>query len=135
MFLQVTLIKKVFTNEDGSTGVLYLASNDIEHEVSHLYQIYQKRWRIEEYHKSIKKNGSLAKSSTKRVKSQANYMFASIIAFCKLEIMKVPTATNHFAIKYKLLVAANIASMNELMNFGKNNVLRKVSYMKLVKIA
>ncbi len=36
---QVTLIKKVFTNEDGSTGVLYLAFNDIEHEVSHLYQI------------------------------------------------------------------------------------------------
>ncbi len=50
VFFQVMLIKKVFTNEDGSTGVLYLASNDIEHEVSHLYQIYQKRWRIEEYH-------------------------------------------------------------------------------------
>ena len=39
----------------------------------------------------------------------------------KLEIMKVTTATNHFAIKYKLLVAANIASMNELVNLRKNN--------------
>ena len=53
---QVMLIKKVFTNEDGSTGILYLASNDIEHEADHLYQIYQKRCRIEEYHKSIKEN-------------------------------------------------------------------------------
>ena len=50
------------------------------------------------------------------------YSIASIVAFCKLEIMKVATATNHFAIKYKLLVAANIASMNELVNLRENNV-------------
>lgn len=119
----ILLIKKVFTNEDGSTGVLYLASNDIEHEAAYLYQIYQKRWRIEEYHKSIKENASLAKSPTKRVRSQANHIFASIVAFCKLEVMKVATSTNHFAIKYKLLVAANIASMNELANLRKNYAL------------
>jgi hypothetical protein len=35
--------------------------------------------------------------------------------------LKIATATNHFAIKYKLLVAANIASMNELANLRKNN--------------
>ena len=118
---QVMLVKKVFTNEDGSIGVLYLASNDIEHDAAYLYQIYQKRWRIEEYHKSIKENASLAKSPTKKMRSQANHIFASIVAFCKLEIMKVATATNHFAIKYKLLVAANIASMNELVHLRKNN--------------
>ncbi len=115
VFFQATLIKKVFTNEDGSTGVLYLASNDIEHERSHLYQIYQKRWKIEEYYKSIKKNASLAKSPTKKARSQAIHIFGSIVAFCKLGIMKVATAANHFAIKYKLLVATNIASMNELI--------------------
>ncbi len=70
----------------------------------------------------IKANASLPKSPTKRVRSQAKHIFASIIAFCKLEIMKIATATNHFAIKYKLLVAANIASMNELMNLRKNNI-------------
>lgn len=118
----ILLIKKVFTNEDGSVGVLYLASNDIEHDAAYLYQIYQKRWRIEEYHKSIKENTSLAKSPTKRVRSQVNHIFASIVAFCKLEIMKVATATNHFAIKYKLLVAANIASMNELAILRQNSV-------------
>ena len=117
----ILLIKKVFINEDGSIGVLYLASNDIEHDAAYLYQIYQKRWRIEEYHKSIKENASLAKSPTKRVRSQANHIFASIVAFCKLEVMKVATATNHFAIKYKLLIAANIASMNELAILRQNS--------------
>ena len=120
---EVLLIKKVFINEDGSTGVLYLASNDTEHDSAYLYQIYQKRWRIEEYHKSIKENASLAKSPTKKIRSQANHIFASIVAFCKLEVMKVATATNHFAIKYKLLLAANIASMNELVNLRKNYAL------------
>lgn len=118
---EVLLIKKVFINEYGSTGVLYLASNDIEHDAAYLYQIYQKLWRIEEYHKSIKENVSLANLPTKKMRSQANHIFASIVAFCKLEIMKVATTTNHFAIKYKLLVAANIAAMNELINLYKNN--------------
>lgn len=120
---QVTLIKKVFTNENGSIGILYLASNDIEYDTTYLYQIYQKRWRIEEYHKSIKENASLAKSPTKKKRSQANHIFASIMAFCKLELMKVTTASNHFAIKYKLIVAANIAAMNELLFLRKNNPL------------
>ena len=120
---QVMLIKKVFTNEDGSIGILYLASNDIEYEAAHLYQIYQKRWRIEEYHKSIKENTSLAKSPTKKKKSQANHIFASIIAFCKLETIKTATASNHFAIKYKLLIAANVAAMKELIILRKNNAL------------
>ena len=67
---EVVLVKKVFTNEDGSIGILYLASNDMEYDAAYLYQIYQRRWRIEEYHKSIKENASLAKSPTKRVRSQ-----------------------------------------------------------------
>ena len=57
---EVVPVKKVFTNEDGSIGILYLASNDIEHDAAYLYQIYQRRWRMQEYHKSIKENASLA---------------------------------------------------------------------------
>ena len=66
------------------------------------------------YHKSIKQNASLSKSPTKRVRSQANHIFASIVAFCKLEALKVITATNHFALKYELVLKANIAAMAEL---------------------
>ena len=41
----VILIKKVFTNEDGSTGILYLASNNTEHDTTYLYQIYQGKYK------------------------------------------------------------------------------------------
>ncbi len=46
----------------------------------------QKRWRIEEYHKSIKQNTSLEKSPTKVVNSQRNHIFASMVAYCKLRL-------------------------------------------------
>lgn len=110
------LIKKIFTNEDGSTGVLYIISNDLEHDADYLYMIYQKRWKIELYHKSIKQNASLAASPTKRVISQANHIFSSLVAFCKLELLKIKTATNHFAMKHLLLLKANQAAFLELNN-------------------
>lgn len=115
----VLLIKKVFTNENGSTGFLYLVSNDLNRDADHLYEVYQKRWQIEVYHKSIKQNASLAKSPTKRVLSQSNHIFASIIAFCKLEMLQLKTCMNHFALKYKLILRANQAALMELQNLRK----------------
>ena len=115
----VLLIKKIFINEDGSTGILYLVSNDLNHDADHLYEIYQKRWQIEVYHKSIKQNASLAKSPTKRILSQSNHIFASIIAFCKLEMLQAKTCMNHFALKYKLILRANQAALMELQNLRK----------------
>lgn len=112
----VKLLKKVFKNENGSTGVLYLISNDMQSSAERLYEVYQKRWRIEEYHKSIKQNASLTKSPTRKVKTQCNHIFASIIAYCKLEMLKIKTNLNHFAIKYKLIVRANQIAMQELKN-------------------
>ena len=108
------IIKKVFKNENGTTGVLYLISNDMHSDADHLYEVYQKRWRIEEYHKSIKQNESLEKSPTKKVKTQSNHVFASLIAYCKLEMLKIKTKLNHFAIKYKLILRANQIAMQEL---------------------
>jgi len=84
-----------------------------------MYDIYQKRWRIEEYHKSIKQNTSLEKSPTKVVRSQRNHIFASIIAYCKLEFLKMKTAMNHFALKYKLIIKANQTAYNELQKMRK----------------
>jgi hypothetical protein len=110
----VALIKKIFKNEDGSTGVLYLVTNDIESGADRIYEIYQKRWRIEEYHKSIKQNASLEKSPTKVVRSQKNHIFASIIAYCKLEFLRTKTFLNHFALKYQLLMKANRMAFLEL---------------------
>ncbi|MDF1758866.1 MAG: transposase, partial [Legionellaceae bacterium] len=112
----VKLLKKVFKNENGSTGVLYLISNDIQSSAERLYEVYQKRWRIEEFHKSVKQNASLAKSPTKIVKTQCNHIFAFMIAYYKLEMLKFRTKLNHFAIKYKLIVRANQVAMQELKN-------------------
>ena len=81
-----------------------------------LYEVYQKRWRIEEFHKSVKQNASLTKSPTKTVRTQCNHIFAAIVAYCNLEFMKVKTKMNHFAIKYKLIVRANQIAMQEWKN-------------------
>jgi DDE superfamily endonuclease len=110
----VALITKIFKNEDNSTGTLYLVTNDLENGADRIYEVYQKRWRIEEYHKSIKQNTSLEKSPTKVVRSQRNHIFASIIAYCKLEFLKMKTCLNHFALKYQLLMKANRQAFLEL---------------------
>jgi len=110
----VALITKIFKNEDGSTGTLYLVTNDLESSADRIYEVYKKRWRIEEYHKSIKQNASLEKSPTKVVRSQKNHIFASIIAYCKLEFLKVKTCLNHFALKSKILIKANQMAFSEL---------------------
>lgn len=110
----VILLKRVFKNENGNTGILYLVTNDLNLDADQIYDIYQKRWRVEEYHKSIKQNASLAKSPTKVPRSQRNHIFASIIAYCKLEFLRAKTALNHFALKYKLIVKANQIAYQEL---------------------
>jgi len=110
----VQLLKKVFKNEDGSEGVLYLVTNDLTMEADRIYPVYQKRWKIEEYHQSIKQNSSLAKSPTKTIRTQSNHIFASIVAYVKLEKLKMKTNLNHFALKYKLIVKANQIAFKEL---------------------
>jgi hypothetical protein len=119
----VALIKKTFINEDQSTGTLYLVTNDLNLDADQIYTIYQKRWIIEDYHKSTKQNASLAKSPTKVIRSQSNHIFASIIAYCKLEFLKLKTSLNHFALKYSLLVKANRACFIEL-----NNLQKKINF-------
>ncbi len=114
MSFPVQLVKKSFTNEDGSTGVLYLVTNDFTLKDTQIYGVYQKRWRIEEYHKSIKQNASLAKSPTQTIRSQQNHIFASLIAYCKLEGLKIKTRLNHFALKSRLLLRANQLVFQEL---------------------
>ena len=110
----VKLLKKVFKNENGSAGNLYLVTNDLNLDADQIYDIYQKRWRVEEYHKSVKQNASLEKSPTKVARSQRNHIFASIIAYCKLELLRVKTHLNHFAMKYKLIIRANQIAYQEL---------------------
>ncbi|KIA76680.1 hypothetical protein DB43_HM00030 [Parachlamydia acanthamoebae] len=91
-----------------------MVTNDLDSDADRIYEVYQKRRRIEEYHKSIKQNASLEKSPTKVVRAQKNHIFASIVSFCKLEFLKIRTSLNHFALKYKLILIANQMAFREL---------------------
>jgi hypothetical protein len=108
------VLKEVFTNEDGSTGVLYLASSDPTLDHERMTTIYHRRWKVEEYHKSLKSNASLAKSPTKTTRTQSNHIFCSIHAFVKLERMRIATKLNHFALRSRLCLKAVQAAFQEL---------------------
>jgi len=110
----VLLVKRIFKNEDGSSGVLYLVCSDTTVEAETISEVYQKRWHIEEFHKSIKSNTGLASSPTKTVRTQNNHFFSSIYAYFKLELLKSKTRLNHFALKAKLYLQALKASLAEL---------------------
>ena len=101
---QVRILKKVFKNENGSQGTLYLVTNDLESSYEDIITTYQKRWHVECYHKSLKSNLGALRSPTKKEKSQINHLFCSMIAFSRLEKMKLSLKENHFAIKRKIHV-------------------------------
>jgi hypothetical protein len=100
------LVKQVFTNADGSSGILYLVSSDLDLTYDQVTTIYQKRWNVEPFHTSLKQNASLSKSPTRTITTQSNHFFASLCSFIKLEMLKVKTKTNHFALKSKLYIQA-----------------------------
>ena len=106
----VVLAKQVFTNKDGSIGVLYLATSDLLLDYGRITTIYKKRWNVEVFHKSIKSNTGLARSPTHTVRTQSNHFFASIYAFYKLELLKIKHQLNHFALRSKLYIKALQAS-------------------------
>jgi hypothetical protein len=111
---EVLLMKKVFTNKDGSTVPAYIVTNNLDLDQDEINEIYQKRWKIEEFHKSIKQNAALAKSPTKYEVTQSNHIFATMIAYCKLELLKCKEKLNHFALKSKLYIKAVKAAFEEL---------------------
>jgi len=100
------LVKQVFTNGDGSTGILYLVTSDTTLDGNGITAIYQKRWNVEPYHKSLKQNASLEKSPTQTVTTQTNHFFAALCGYIKLELLKSDTKLNHFALKSKLYLSA-----------------------------
>jgi len=108
------LVCQVFTNEDGSTGVRYLVTSDLTLDADQIIAIYQKRWKVEEYHRSLKQNASLAKSPTRTETTQTNHFVAALWAFVKIELLKVQTNKNHYQLKAQLYFAALQQAFQEL---------------------
>ena len=100
------LMKKVFQNLNGTVGVQYLVSSDTELDAETFSTIYKDRWSSEDVHRSLKQNVALEKMPAKMERSQANHIFASMIAQTKLECMKIATKSNHYALKRNILIEA-----------------------------
>ena len=116
------LAKEVFINEDGSTGTLYLVTSDLTLTYDLMTSLYQKRFRVEGYHKSLKQNASLEKSPTRTETTQQNHFFASVCAYVKLERLKTKTGVNHFALKSKIYVSALKAAYQELVKLNPQSL-------------
>jgi len=117
------LVKQVFLNKDNSHGFLYLVTSDLTLNGGQITRLYQRRWQVEEYHKSLKQNASLACSPTRTVRTQTNHLFCSLCAFVKLEALKMKANCHHFALKSRLYQAALQAAFSQLQTLQPSNLL------------
>ncbi len=114
---EVLIVRRIFTNKDGSTATVNLVCSDLTLTGKKVAAIYQKRWKVEEFHKSLKSNAGLAKSPTRTPTTQNNHIFMAIMAVFKLECLKIKHQTNHFALKAKLYIKAIRQAFAELQQF------------------
>lgn len=113
----VLLFRQVFKNKDGSTGILYLVCSDLACDGETLKTIYQKRWKVEVFHKTLKSNASMAKSPAHTVRTQSNHLFLSIYSVFRLEVMSLKLKMNHFQLRAKIYMSALRASFEQLRSY------------------
>lgn len=106
----VLISKQVFKNGDGNTATLYLSTSDLSLDYQSLTAIYQKRWKIEEFFRSIKSNATFAKAPIKTVQTQQAHFTASMMAICKLERLIIRNTKNHYAMKSQIWLEATKAA-------------------------
>ena len=117
----VLVCRDLFINKDGSEGEQLLLSTDLQQSYQQIITTYQKRWEVENYHKSLKNNASLEKSPAHTIQTQAMHLFSSLCAFVKLERLKIKHKATHFALKARLYLKAIQAAFQEL------NLLNEIS--------
>ena len=113
----VRLVCQVFTNKDGSTGILHLVCSDLTCDYDAITTTYKKRWQVEVFHKSLKSNAGMAKSPTQTLRTQSNHVFMAIYAVFKLECLSVKSKINPFALRFKLLINATRSAFDQLQKF------------------
>ncbi len=93
-----------------------LVCSDLSCDGEQVATLYQKRWKVEKFHKSLKSNAWMAKSPTRTVTTQNNPIFMAIYAVFKLECLKIKHQTNHFALRAKFFIRATQQAYTELQN-------------------
>ncbi|MEY4937061.1 MAG: hypothetical protein RIS64_3420 [Bacteroidota bacterium] len=86
-------------------------------------EIYKQRWSSEDLHQSLKQNTALEKMPAKMEKSQANPIFASMVAQVKLEMIKFATRENHYTLKRNILIQALKQAWIEIGKFKELSCL------------
>ena len=112
MNFPVLVTKHLFKNKDKEkTGVAFLVSKDLNLTDSNFGILYKKRWRVEEYHKSLNQNANIAKSPIRTIATQTNYLNCSILVYVNL-----------FEIKAKIYIKALKAAYAELKNIKEQDL-------------
>lgn len=119
----LSLVKQVFKNEDGSQITLYLICSDTTIDKDQTSTIYSKRWKVEEFFKSLKSNLAFNKSPAHTVRTQSNHCFAAIYGFFKMELLALKNKTNHFALKAKIYLNALKAAFRQLQRLQGNDTV------------
>jgi hypothetical protein len=115
--IPVMLYKQVFKNKDGSQGTRYLVTNDRAMSMEQITTLYERRWSVEVYHKSIKQNASLGSSPAHTERKQSNHIFSALYAYVKLEKIRIVKKICHFALKM-LIYSKSLKSVFNI--FSKN---------------
>ena len=124
----VLLTKQVFKDGDSTAGVLYLATNDSTADTVSIQTQYARRWKVEEFHKSIKSNAGYSRSPAHTVRSQSNHLFLVMLAFVKLEALRLSTSKNHFSLKALLSLNATKLALRELNSLkSRSSLLAKAA--------
>ena len=117
----VLLLRQVFTNQKpapakagGSTGRLSLACSELTCEGPTVEAIYQKRWNVETFHKTLKSHAALAKSPTRRVHTPSHHCFMALYAASRLEGLRIKHQLKHFALRSRLYLKAIRSAFDEL---------------------
>jgi len=124
----LVLVKQIFTNDDGSTGVLYLVTSETTLAFEQITTIYRTRWNVEEYHRSLKQNASLEKSPTRTVVTQTTHFFAALCAYIKLELLKVKHNMNHTALKLTIYIESLKTAFMQLRELKPVQLSQKVLF-------
>jgi hypothetical protein len=114
---EVLMVREVFKNKDDSTGILHLVCSDLTCDYDAIATSYKKRWQVEVFYKSLKSNANLAKSPTRTLRTQSNYVLMVIYTTFKLECLSITNKRNPFALYRKLLINAPHSAHAQLQLF------------------
>lgn len=89
----VLVARIVFKNGD----IRYVATNDLSlTDYAGLSALSKKRWTIEEFHRGIKQTTGIEKCYSIKKQSQLTHIFASFVAFVKLEFERLKTGVSWY---------------------------------------